>query len=138
MTLTAALRAALATPSDLAPIRAIVAHVVTDPADAQVGLVARVLLFGFAPFTTENGRLLAAEMPQIIMVCVNAGASLDDFRTVINEPAVAPEIPRSAEWTAAAERLAAWADGQTTPEEPAPWDEPTVMSDEDIAALVGL
>jgi hypothetical protein len=46
--------------------------------------------------------------------------------------------PRSAEWTAAALRLAAWADGQATPEEPAPWDEPTVMSDEDIAALVGL
>ena len=47
------------------------------------------------------------------MCCVNAGADLDDFRTVINEPAVAPEMPRSAEWTAAALRLAAWADGVT-------------------------
>jgi len=114
MTLTDALRAALdpAThASNLTPLRQIVAHVVTDPGDARVGLISRVLLFGLAPSTAENGRLLAAEIPDIVLVCVNAGADLDDFRTVCNEPAVAPEIPRSAEWVAAAERLAAWADG---------------------------
>ena len=114
MTLTDALRLAIdpAThPSNLTPLRQIVAHVVTDPALARRALVSRVLLFGLAPFTAENGRLLAAEIPDIILCCVNAGADLDDFRTVVNEPAVAPEIPRSAEWTDAALRLAAWVDG---------------------------
>ena len=114
MTLTNALRAALdpAThASNLTPLRQIVAHVVTDPADAPRGLVSRVLLFGLTPH--GDGGHFAAEIPEIVMCCVNAGADLDGFRTVINEPAVAPEMPRSAEWTAAALRLAAWADGVT-------------------------
>ena len=136
MTLTDALRLALdpAThASNITPLRQIVAHVVTDPADAPRGLVSRVLLFGLAPL--GEGGHFAAEIPEIVMCCVNAGANLDDLRTVINEPAVAPEIPRSAEWVSAAERLAAWADGQI---EPAPWDDPTAMSYEEIGDLVGL
>ena len=139
MTLTDALRLALdpAThASNITPLRQIVAHVVTDPADAPRGLVSRVLLFGLAPL--GEGGHFAAEIPEIVMCCVNAGANLDDLRTVINEPAVAPEIPRSAEWVSAAERLAAWADGQATPDEPAPWDDPTAMSYEEIGDLVGL
>ena len=113
MTLTNALRAALdpAThASNLTPLRQIVAHIVTDPADAPRGLVSRVLLFGLTPH--GDGGRFAAEIPEIVMCCVNAGADLDDFRTAINEPAVAPEMPRSAEWVSAAERLAAWADGE--------------------------
>ncbi len=110
MTLTAALRAALAEPADLEPIRAIVAHVVTDPALARRALVSRLLLRGLAPNAPDTRRLGAHALP-IMATLGSAGGDPGDLYTVIEEPAVAPEIPRSAEWTAAALRLAAWADG---------------------------
>jgi hypothetical protein len=54
---------------------------------------------------------LAVHVPIMADVLVTKGASLKDIVTIIGEARHAPEIPRSAEWTAAAERLAAWADG---------------------------
>ena len=94
--------------SNLNPLREIVAYRVTDPKDARRGLVSRVLFFGLAPL--GEGAPLAQELPQIIAVLVNAGGDLANLLTVIEEPAVAPETPRSAEWREAATRLAAWAD----------------------------
>ena len=143
MTLTAALRLALdpAThASNLTPLRQIVAHVGDDDdaPTARQGLVAHLCLAGLAPMTPERAQTIASAAPAILFTLLSAGGNLDDLRLVTMEPAVAPEMPRSAEWVSAAERLAAWADGVATVAEPAPWDEPTVMSDEDIADLVGL
>ena len=140
MTLTNALRLALdpAThASNLTPLRQIAAQDVPgDTRAARQALLAHVLLAGL-----DRGHLggrIDSGAPAILFTLLSGGADLDDFRLVTMEPAVAPELPRSAEWVAAAERLAAWADGEATVAEPAPWDEPTVMSDEDIADLVGL
>jgi hypothetical protein len=110
VTLTAALRAALAEPADLEPLRAIVAHVATNPSESRRGLVASLLRYGVESYgsaTISHGRGHAAT----VVTLTYAGGDIDDLRTVCNEPAVAPEIPRSAEWASAAERLAAWADG---------------------------
>jgi hypothetical protein len=133
MTLTAALRAALATPSDLGPLRKMSAREGADVAEAYRNLTAAMLCVSL-----RDADYLVEHVPIILDVLQGAGAPLPDLAAIMREASADPEIPRSAEWSAAAERLAAWADGQTTPEEPAPWDEPTVMSDEDIAALVGL
>ena len=113
MTLTNALRAALATPSDLEPLMQIAAHVgdEDDAPAARQGLVAHLCLAGLAPMTPERAYMIASAAPAILFTLLSAGGNLDDLRLVTMEPAVAPEIPRSAEWTAAAERLAAWADG---------------------------
>ena len=140
MTLTAALRLALdpAThASNLTPLRQIAAqHEPGDWVTARQALLAHLFIAGL-----DRGHLggrIASAAPAILFTLLSAGGNLEDLRLVTMEPAVAPEIPRSAEWVSAAERLAAWADGQATPEEPAPWDDPTAMSYEEIGDLVGL
>ena len=133
MTLTDALRAALATPSDLEPLRKMSAREGADVAEAYRNLTAAMI--GFA---LRDADYLVEHVPIILDVLNGAGAPLPDLAAIMREAGAAPEIPRSAEWVAAVERLAAWADGQATPEEPAPWDDPMVMSSEDLAALVGL
>ena len=115
MTLTAALRLALdpAThASNLTPLRQIAAQ--DEPDDARAArqaLLAHILLAGLDRFHL-NGRIASAA-PAILFTLLSGGADLEDLRLVTMEPAVAPEIPRSAEWVSAAERLAAWADGET-------------------------
>ena len=96
-------------------LREIVAHRVTSPKHARRGLVSRVLFFGLAPL--GEGAALAQELPEIVAVLVNAGSDQQDLRLVIEEPVVAPEMPRSAEWCEAAERLATWADTRAGLEE---------------------
>ena len=135
MTLTDALRAALADPPDLELLRQIAAQSV-DPDDTRAARQALLAHLSLAGLVRDHLRdRLPAMTPAIVFTLLAAGGNRGDLHTVTAEPAVAPEIPRSAEWVSAAERLAAWADGQV---EPAPWDESTVMSDEDIADLVGL
>ncbi len=110
MTLTDALRAALAEPADLEPMRTISAQ--DEPNNARAArqaLLAHVLLAGLD--RSHLGGRFPSAAPAILFTLLSGGADLDDLRLVTTEPAVAPEIPRSAEWTAAAERLAAWADG---------------------------
>ena len=113
MTLTAALRLALdpAThASNLTPLRQIAAQ--DEPDDdraARQALLAHVMLAGLDR-SHLNGRIDSGA-PAVVFTLLSGGADLDDFRLVTMEPAVAPEIPRSAEWVSAAERLAAWADG---------------------------
>jgi len=133
MTLINALRAALATPADLEPLRKMSAREGADVAEAYRNLTAALISVAL-----RDADYLVEHVPIILDVLQGAGAPLPDLAAIMREASADPEIPRSAEWVSAAERLAAWADGQATPEEPAPWDEPTVMSDEDIAALVGL
>jgi len=54
---------------------------------------------------------LVEHVPIILDVLHGAGAPLPDLAAIMREASADPEIPRSAEWTAAALRLAAWADG---------------------------
>ncbi len=136
MTLTDALRLALdpAThASNLTPLRQIATQDAPDNAAARQALIAHLLLNGLDRHHTK-GRL-AASSSRILFTLIANGCDRGALALVTTEPAVAPEIPRSAEWTAAAERLAAWADGQA---EPAPWDDPTAMSYDEIDDLVGL
>ena len=104
-----------------------------DVAEAYRNLTAAMI--GFA---LRDADYLVEHVPIILDVLNGAGAPLPDLAAIMREARSGPEIPRSAEWTAAALRLAAWADGQATPEEPAPWDDPTAMSYEEIGDLVGL
>ena len=114
MTLTDALRAALATPADLEPLMQIAAHVgdEDDAPAARRGLVAHLCLAGLAPMTPERAYMIASAAPAVVFTLHAAGGDLTDLRLVAMEPAVAPEIFRSVEWVSAAERLAAWADGE--------------------------
>jgi len=106
MTLTAALRAALATPSDLEPLRKMSARKGADVAEAYRNLTAAMLCVSL-----RVADHLAEHVPIMLDVLHKAGAPLEDMRTVCRGALADPEIPRSAEWTAAALRLAAWADG---------------------------
>ncbi len=110
MTLTDALRAALATPADLEPLRKIAAqHEPDEWLTARQSLLSHMFIAGL-----DRGHLggrIASAAPEILFTLLSGGADLEDLRLVTMEPAVAPEIPRSAEWVSAAERLAAWADG---------------------------
>ncbi len=137
MTLTDALRAALdpAThASNLTSLRQLAAQDKPDgDRAARQALLAHVFLAGLD--RSHLGGRFPSAAPAILFTLISGGADLDDLRLVTMEPAIAPEIPRSAEWVSAAERLAAWADGQV---EPAPWDDPTAMSYEEIGDLVGL
>ncbi len=113
MTLTAALRLALdpAThASNLTPLRQIAAQDEPDAARAaRQALLAHVLLAGLD--RSHLGGRFASAAPAILFTLLSGGADREDLRLVTMEPAIAPEIPRSAEWVSAAERLAAWADG---------------------------
>ena len=106
MTLTAALRAALATPSDLEPLRKMSVFGGVDRGEACRNIAADLLRVSL-----RAADHLADHVPIMLDVLRKAGASLEDLRTVCRGALADPEIPRSAEWTAAAERLAAWADG---------------------------
>ena len=116
MTLTDALRAALdpAThASNLTPLRQIAAqHEPDEWLTARQSLLAHLFLAGLDR-AHLNGRIASAA-PEILFTLLCGGADLEDLRLVTMEPAVAPETPRSAEWVGAAERLAAWADGEVT------------------------
>ena len=114
MTLTNALHAALADPPDLEPLRQIAAQSV-DPDDtraARQALLAHLFLAGLVRDHLRDR--LPAMTPAIVFTLLAAGGNRGDLHTVIAEPAVAPEIHRSAEWVDAALRLAAWADGEVT------------------------
>jgi hypothetical protein len=114
MTLTDALRAALAIPptiqpSDSHPLWQIFA---TDPSNPARTLVALVLHFGLNPRSVGlTGSRVADQISPILETLISAGASAKDVDLLRGEPMRCPEIPRSAEWVSAAERLAAWADG---------------------------
>ena len=92
MTLTNALRAALATPADLEPLRAL----------AGAGHVANAIACALAPPVDDDRGQRAVRA----VMALDAGATVEDVRAVVHDA-----DPRSAEWTAAALRLAAWADG---------------------------
>jgi hypothetical protein len=98
MTLTDALRAALAEPADLEPMRRLT---FLEGSNKERGLAAcaMLLLHGADPSPDR----VASERRALIGALVSAGAPYVDTHA-LNES-------RSAEWTAAAERLAAWADG---------------------------
>ena len=94
--------------SNLNPIREIVHHQITNPVDACWGLVSGVLFFALDPL--GEGAALAKVLPEIIAALVDGGGNPQDLCVVVGEPALAPKMPRSAEWCEAAERLATWAD----------------------------
>ncbi len=106
MTLTDALRAALATPSDLELLRKMSAREGADVAEAYRNLTAAML-----GVSLRDADYLVEHVPIILDVLQGAGAPLEDMRMVCRGALADPEIPRSAEWVSAAERLAAWADG---------------------------
>ena len=108
MTLTDALRAALADPPNLEPLRKMSAHGGMDVREVYRNLTADLLRVSL-----RAADHLADHMPIVLDVLHKAGASLEDLRTVCRGALDNPEIPRSAEWVSAAERLAAWADGVT-------------------------
>lgn len=115
MTLTSALRQARAIPptihpADSNPLWSIFATDHNHPARV---LVALVLYFGLNPQSVGvTGSRIADEINPTVETLVSASAiDAKDAHLLRAEPMRSPEIPRSAEWTAAAERLAAWADG---------------------------
>ena len=109
MTLTDALRAALATPADLEPLRKMSAREGADVAEAYRNLTAAMI--GFA---LRDADYLVEHVPIILDVLRGGGASPQDLAAIMREASAAPEIPRSAEWVSAAERLAAWAGGSSS------------------------
>jgi len=106
MTLTTALRAALAEPADLEPLRKMSTFGGVDRGEAYRNLAADLLRVSL-----RAADHLVEHVPIILDVLHGAGAPLPDLATIMREASADPEIPRSAEWTAAALRLAAWADG---------------------------
>ena len=111
MTLTDALRAAIADPPDLQPLRALLAEsAVHSPRPA---VLCRIFIFAVKPWSSESDYLIES-LPIIVDALHERGANLDDLRLVVTEPAKRTAETRSAEWTAAATRLAAWADKQVT------------------------
>ena len=106
MTLTNALHAALATPSDLEPLRKMSGRAGTNVGEAYLSLTADMLRV-----SRRDADHLVEHVPIILDVLRGGGATPQDLAAIMREASAAPEIPRSAEWTAAALRLAAWADG---------------------------
>ena len=107
MTLTDALRAALADPPNLEPLRKMSAREGADVAEAYRNLTAALIRVAL-----RDADYLVGHVPIILDVLQEAGAPLPDLAVIMREASAAPEIPRSAEWVSAAERLAAWADGE--------------------------
>ncbi len=105
MTLTEALRAALAEPADLEPLRSM------RLLGRDAGAAYRSLSADLLGIALRDADDLVEHVPIILDVLCGAGASLPDLAAIMREASTDPEIPRSAEWVAAAERLAAWADG---------------------------
>ena len=101
MTLTDALRAALATPADLEPLRRLT-FLEGSRSARRIAHTAMLLLHGADPSPDR----IASERRALIGALVSVGAPYADTHA-LNES-------RSAEWVSAAERLAAWADGETT------------------------
>ena len=95
MTLTAALQAALADPADLEPLHAL----------AGDGHIANAIACALTPPVDDDRGRRAVRA----VMALDAGAPIADVRVVVHDG-----DPRSAEWAAAALRLAAWADGQAT------------------------
>ena len=111
MSLTDALRQALADPPDLKLLRAQLADPSRPP---LLAILCRIFIFAVRPWSSESDYLIES-LPIIVDVLHERGANLDDLRLVVTEPAEMTYEPRSAEWTAAATRLAEWADAQVTP-----------------------
>ena len=93
MTLTDALRSALADPANLEPLHAL----------AGDGHIANAIACALTPPAADDRGQRAVRA----VMALDVGAPVADVRVVVHEGE-----PRSAEWTAAAERLAAWADGE--------------------------
>ena len=114
MTLTDALRAALAEPPNLEPLRALLARGAPQPEQIGQNLIARIFAYALT-LTMEpthgDGDRLAILLPATMTLALLGGIDRDDLLAVICEPVLNPGQRRSAEWRAAAERLAAWADG---------------------------
>ena len=114
MQLTTALRTSLTIaptvhPSDSHPLWQVFATAQASPARV---LVALVLYFGLNPRSVGlTGSRIADEVNPTLETLIRAGANAKDADLLRGEPMRCPEIPRSAEWVSAAERLAAWADG---------------------------
>ncbi len=135
MTLTDTLRAALAEPADPKPFWRLLA---ADDSAEITRIGACLLLYGLCP-ADPTVRHLETDIPMVAHAALDAGADRDDVITVLRanvsdretvngyanwrEPARRlaawaalrriddPNAERPAEWTAAAERLAIWADG---------------------------
>jgi len=76
----------------------------------NVACVAALLLFGFG--AAPN---VAPRLPVMIGKLIEyEGLSGDDLTAVVRPGWDSPHAPRSAEWTAAARSLAAWADGKVS------------------------
>ncbi len=109
MTLTYALRAALAVPSNLEPIRAL-----SGRAGANVGEAYQSLTADLLRVSLRAADHLVEHVPIILDVLRGGGAPLPDLAAIMREASADPKTPRSAEWVSAAERLAAWADGKVS------------------------
>jgi hypothetical protein len=94
MTLTAALREALDDSADLAPLRVHIAN----------GHVANAIACALVPPTDDD----RAQRAVRAVMAMDAGCPVEDVRLVVHDAK-----PHSAEWTAAAIRLAKFVDGVT-------------------------
>lgn len=106
MTLTDAL---FSVTTDLEPLRKM-----SGRAGANVGEAYQSLTADMLRVSLRDADHLVEHVPIICDVLHNAGAPLPDLVAIMCEAGADPEIPRSAEWTAAATRLAQWADSQVT------------------------
>jgi len=107
MTLTNAL---LSVPTDLEPLRKM-----SGRAGANVGEAYQSLTADILRVSLRDADHLVEHVPIILDVLHGAGASLPDLAVIMREASADPETPRSTGWTAAATRLAQWADKQVTP-----------------------
>ncbi len=113
MTLTSAVLAALTEPEDLEPLRALLARGAVRPEQIGQNLIARVVAYALTLTTHpthEDGDRLALTLPPTLALALLGGADRDDLLAVVCEPIVNPGQGRSAGWSEAALRLAAWAD----------------------------
>ena len=123
MTLTAALRLALDPATKEEGIRAICDYSLSALSETQNGVATdrldTAIAAGLVLFGCGVAPHMAARLPAMMEHLGDRERMiLCDATMVVRAGWDSPHTSRSAEWTAAAERLAAWADGQTTPEEP--------------------
>ncbi len=107
MTLTNAL---LSAPTDLEPLRKMSGRTGANVGEAYQSLTADMLRVSL-----RDADYLVEHVPIILDVLQGAGAPVQDLAAIMREASADPEVRRSPEWSAAATRLARWADKQVTP-----------------------
>lgn len=117
-TVVTALDLALAEPPNLGPLHRITTSFAPSPDRARRAIVAGILEAGLAPLSERGGSAASQHTLDSFRALVSEWCSPNDLILIYDEPVLNPDVPRSPEWTAAAHRLAAWADAQMESSDP--------------------